>query len=286
MDGSLGELTVPNFDGSVQNEVTNTANTAGGQLTKFQLEQVWVVLSLVMWQLNMMFHLCSGSAATQDLPFHLLPSSTTKLKLFLNHNVNTVFGGGAAGVLQNNLWCDYIYLDTDERRRFAQVSHEYLIEQVQEQALLGNQTNELHFNHPVKELIIAGNDATAATGPGQANFASLGSPIIQNQVGGAEVTVVPFGTTLLLRLNGHDRFAARETTYFSRTQIMQHHTGPGGLDSDSGAGFGRGNDGILVYSFALKPEEHQPSGTCNFSRRIAELVCSVAVQLGRGQPAQ
>ena len=24
--------------------------------------------------------------------------------------------------------------------------------------------------------------------------------------------------------------------------------------------------GVNVYSFALQPEEHQPSGTCNFSR--------------------
>ena len=48
---------------------------------------------------------------------------------------------------------DYIYLDTDERRRFAQQSHEYLIEQVQEQAGSTQITQQLNFNHPVKELI-------------------------------------------------------------------------------------------------------------------------------------
>ena len=61
----------------------------------------------------------------------------------------------------------------------------------------------------------------------------------------------------LLKLNGHDRFEKRDTRYFTRTQVWQHHTGYGSTILP---------DGIAVYSFALKPEEHQPSGTCNFSR--------------------
>ena len=60
-----------------------------------------------------------------------------------------------------------------------------------------------------------------------------------------------------LKLNGHDRFAQREYRYFTRAQVWQHHTGFGCVSAQ---------DGIAVYSFALKPEEHQPSGTCNFSR--------------------
>ena len=60
-----------------------------------------------------------------------------------------------------------------------------------------------------------------------------------------------------LKLNGHDRFAERSTNYFTRTQVYQHHSGFGGTTV---------KDSIAVYSFALKPEEHQPSGTCNFSR--------------------
>ena len=63
--------------------------------------------------------------------------------------------------------------------------------------------------------------------------------------------------TWQLKLNGHDRFEPRPITYFSRQQIYDHHTGFGCIPS---------KDSILVYSFALKPEEHQPSGTCNFSR--------------------
>ena len=62
-----------------------------------------------------------------------------------------------------------------------------------------------------------------------------------------------------LQLNGHDRFRERDGTYFRCVQPYQHHTG-GNLQDSNGNGF------FYVYSFALKPEEHQPSGTCNFSR--------------------
>jgi hypothetical protein len=136
-----------------------------------------------------------------------------------------------------SVWADYIYLDTDERRRFAQVSHEYLIEQVQHQAFSANGANkELNFNHPVKELVITGDRDGTTSIP----------------------TTLSDAVTLQLKLNGHDRFAARNYRYFTRAQVWQHHSGYGGC---SGV-----DDNIGVYSFALKPEEHQPSGTCNFSR--------------------
>ena len=149
------------------------------------------------------------------------------------HEVKVILtcGGLAAGA-NLQLWADYIYLDTDERRRFAQVSHEYLIEQVQEESVAASASEKtLNFNHPVKELVVSSNNAGALTAPFAAN-ASVG-----------------------LKLNGHDRFASRDVKYFTRAQIWQHHTG-NPVTSDT----------IAVYSFALKPEEHQPSGTCNFSR--------------------
>ena len=61
--------------------------------------------------------------------------------------------------------------------------------------------------------------------------------------------------TMKLVLNGHDRFAARPVQYFMNYQVWQYHSG-----------VAQTTDTIMVYSFALKPEEHQPSGTCNFSR--------------------
>jgi len=89
------------------------------------------------------------------------------------------------------LFCDYIYLDTDERRRFAQVSHEYLIEQVQEQTAASDGKNKLNFNHPVKELIWSTTDQATEVG---------------------------------LKLNGHDRFSSRKSEYFYLQQPYDYHT--------------------------------------------------------------
>ena len=130
------------------------------------------------------------------------------------------------------LWADYIFLDTDERRRFAQLSHEYLIEQLQytgdeTMTANGKLTAKLSFNHPVKELIWRTTDGTNAKESGSAK----------------------------LMLNGNDRFAQRDAKYFTHVQPYQHHTNIPDMASH-----------INVYSFALKPEEHQPSGTLNMSR--------------------
>ena len=173
-----------------------------------------------------------------------------------------------------DLYCDYIYLDTDERRRFAQVSHEYLIDQVQIINTEINNANpniELNFNHPVKELIWCMRNETPTNG----RNAQLNTGSGDSTAG--PVSLDTFGGEWLLKLNGHDRFKRRDTKYFTRTQIWQHHTGYGalptyGASADSNVGnatenaYLTGNDSIAVYSFALKPEEHQPSGTCNFSR--------------------
>jgi len=146
------------------------------------------------------------------------------------------------------LWADYIYLDTDERRRFAQVSHEYLIEQLQFENKTGG-TMELNFNHPVKELIWSG---VRPSTPATAVSLAAGTDCYQRAKLSNAVS-----DTFQVKLNGHDRFAARDSRYFTRTQIWEHHTGYGSTELA---------DTIAVYSFALKPEEHQPSGTCNFSR--------------------
>jgi len=181
------------------------------------------------------------------------------------HEVKVILTFGAAldvavagSTLSCDLWCDYIYLDTDERRRFAQVSHEYLIEQLQYLSLTGT-TMDLTLNHPVKELIwTGGTTATADINVGPSTPLAVGTGNYQ------------------LKLNGHERMAARDYRYFTRQQVYDHHTGCGGLAlSDADAAQNVAADSIAVYSFALEPEEHQPSGTCNFSRiDTAQLVAS------------
>ncbi len=169
------------------------------------------------------------------------------------HKVNIIVkfssGAGTRNIFTNinkfpTLWCNYIYLDTDERRRFAQVSHEYLIEQVQTQSFTGtgNQTIKLNFNHPVKELVWGLIQNWGGDGTNDGIFKRFHSDL---------------NSTTQLKLNGHDRFEKLEPEYFSRYQIYKYHTG---IPST------RIRDPLYVYSFALKPEEHQPSGTCNFSR--------------------
>ena len=173
-------------------------------------------------------------------------------------NINVTFSGGgvygSAGAAHTvyigndpELWVNYIYLDTDERRRFAQVSHEYLIEQVQTQD--GSVTNvsktfKLNFNHPVKELIWVG--LSQDYGWGKVDTAANDLIFWGNK-----------DTKHKLILNGHDRFAEQDLDYFTRYQPYKYHRN---LTRSIRA------DSIAVYSFALKPEEHQPSGTCNFSR--------------------
>ena len=219
------------------------------------------------------------------LPLIALQYHEVKFKIQLESMANCIKAGSGGysvattGAFPNNvlnltMWIDYIFLDTDERRRFAQLSHEYLIEQLQftgsETLAVNDNRYRLNFNHPCKELVWVAKPTANASNPNlwynytnstslltvdvgvvglaSSNFAS--SNLI-NQVEPAGAN--PFNTCLL-QLNGNDRFTVREGLYFNYVQPYQHHTNI------------PKNKGINVYSFALKPEEHQPSGTLNMSR--------------------
>jgi len=228
-----------------------------------------------------------------------------------------------------SLYVDYIFLDTDERRKMAQNPHEYLIEQVQftGDESVGSSSNKikLNFNHPCKELIwVVQPDAnvdycdslvaesmlykTFGAQPFNYTDAIDALPNSVAAFGGSDISGGEFadessfvggnntsanlsdaGTFVLaetaldmhcwgenpvvtakLQLNGQDRFSEREGSYFDTVQPFQHHT----RAPDSG---------INVYSFALRPEEHQPSGSCNFSRidnAVLQLVLSAGAVSG------
>jgi hypothetical protein len=149
------------------------------------------------------------------------------------------------------IWNNYYFLDTSERRKFAQNPHEYLIEQVQSQSgniisLTEENYIRINLNHPVKELVwVFNRNGTNA----KTNDFSMGTNIIPN---GTPAQFAPMYNFKLM-MNGTDRFKERKGEYFRLTQNYTHHTRiPGNY--------------IYTYSFALRPEEHQPSGTCNFSR--------------------
>ena len=224
------------------------------------------------------------------------------------------------------LWVDYVYLDTQERRLFAQKSHEYLIDQLQRpmgengQQVTGNitsftqQQHRLNFNHPVKELIwtlqldcchnsgtgnsggplvphIDGNDwfnfSTCPPNPGAAqSFQTLAGggpfgPEFPTAPGGQGTGGVG-GTTqganmygpleqAKIILNGHDRFSSRVGKYFHNVVPYERHT-------TTPAKF------IYNYSFALRPEDHQPSGTCNFSRIDNAQLSATLINTGNTAP--
>ena len=255
-----------------------------------------------------------------------------------------------------SLFVDYVYLDNEERKRFAQASHEYLFEQLQFTGAEGIQSTNAKFrinaNHPCKEIIWVAKNTTFTSGNtflaynpnnheasiieatkrfvlrcAKYNHNTLSdstitysddlpqglkdvfnsinpvtlntSPTLENiTIMGNPLTLLQYSTPIsllfsswnpsipivsdghpaydvsvfqpdnygiyldgsgnptnmaLLQLNSHDRFSKREGTYFNYVQPWQCHTNTP-------------SDGIDVFSFALNPEEHQPSGTCNFSR--------------------
>ena len=202
------------------------------------------------------------------------------------------------------VYANYIYLDTEERRRFAQKGHEYLIEQVQHTGTdtlsAGSNQKRLSFNHPVKELVWCLSPAnktfnnmwnfTTKSGV-TANDPQLGSSLV-DAAAGAQVAhdlgncprIVAAATSaawsddacsnmtdMKLVLNGQDRFKEQGSKYFNSVQPYNHHSGSP-------------MPGIYSYSFALKPEEHQPTGTCNFSRIDNAQVAINAVSAAAGAP--
>ena len=149
-----------------------------------------------------------------------------------------------------SLYVDYVFLDDDERKIFARNPHEYLIELVQYQggkpieAGISNDKIRFSFNHPVKELAwviqTANNlEVDSVSGNNHLKFSSQsGKDTFKN---------------LRIQFNGSDRFSERTADYFRLTQPLDHHTGAP-------------RKHVYTYSFALKPEEHQPSGSVNMSR--------------------
>ena len=170
--------------------------------------------------------------------------------------------------VQAAVYVDYIYLDTEERRRMAQQSHEYLIEQSQYNEDKGissyNNRIDLTFNHPVKELV----------------WVVQPSNYTDCRLAGAGTRLRPFTYDQdaiyeqWIQINGQDRLDKRYGDYFNKVQPYQHHTGSfsavrehvGYVTSSTNTDNRLGQRGAYMYSFALRPEEHQPSGTCNFSR--------------------
>ena len=329
----------------VWNELTQTAGHQSGyanlvgNVPKLVQSSAGDVPSVVLY-IPLQFWFCRNPGLA--LPIIALQYHDIKIHTKFNDK-NKCFSQSSTGrtppsLTSAYLYVDYIYLDTEERRRFAQTSHEYLIEQLQytggEGVALSSTSEKikLPFNHPIKELIwtvqidahinattmanykgqqwfnytdaidftyfsgtpqdpLGGGIGTAAFNVGNfphslpltgkvsdltsnaisdvgVNIGTLTfdhlfdsgtiSTGINNGRGwNAQLPVFDIGENPIssahIKLNGHDRISSREGRYFNLVQPLQHHTNCPAT-------------GINVYSFALNPEDHQPSGTCNFSR--------------------
>jgi hypothetical protein len=262
------ELSVPEGKRAGYDEMVGNVPATGeaGSLTRDNTHNSNLDVPLMFW-----FNRNPGLA----LPLIALQYHEVKLNLELATQDEL---GGTADINTCKLWVDYIFLDTDERRRFAQVSHEYLIEQVQftgDETITNGSTKrvDLNYNHPVKELV------WVAQPTAQVRGGSSSQPCQFSDIA---------ATSTKLQLNGHDRFTARRDEYFLNVQTFKHHTHMpranrtlcavvAGVDvvADTATSAEAlqttavtqdNSQYIYVYSFALNPEELQPSGTCNFSR--------------------
>jgi hypothetical protein len=152
-------------------------------------------------------------------------------------------------IIETSLWVDYIFLENEERRKFASCSLEYLIEQLQVNTIGVDQKDviiPMTFNHPIKEIIwVLQTDKIYQLGANKSyeyfDF-SNGEPIPGDTIDRATI-----------RMEGQERFRRREPFVFRVLQPYQYHTRVP-------------RNFIYVYSFCFQPEIHQPTGTCNFSR--------------------
>ena len=350
----------------IWNELTQTAgHQAGyanlvGNVPKLVQSTTGDVPSVILYiPLQFWFNRNPGLA----LPLIALQYHDIKINLLLADKNECYWASGNSRIpddLQNvSLWIDYIYLDTDERRRFAQANHEYLIEQLQYNGTdtISQTTNliKMAFNHPVKEVVWTIQKDEVVDAPTMQNYGGqqwfnytdsidysyfsgtpsdpLGGGIgtaasmmnawpynmpMSGTANGSVATAGLYGTgnaainisglfyddlfgdgnisasssrawnshlpifdtgenpvvQANILLNGYDRFTSREGRYFNLVQPLKHHTNIPAT-------------GVNVYSFALKPEDHQPSGTCNFTKiDIAQLNMTLTNNTitGTGQP--
>lgn len=141
--------------------------------------------------------------------------------------------------------CQFIYLDTEERTALAKNNNDYLVERVYRTELNGlsaQGTIDLKLQNPVKELIWLTRRSDTVAANDWSNFT--------NRIP-SDITY-PIMKTARLLWNGMERFEEKERQYFNLVQPYLHHTrGP--------------REGIYTYSFALTPEDPQPSGAFNAS---------------------
>ena len=190
-----------------------------------------------------------NKADSAFLPIIALDMHEVKIKLQLREFEEITIGNADYVPLEDvSVITDYIYLDIDERKRIQTTKRRYLIDQTQ--INIENKTDrlintvDLMFKNNVKEIYwMVRNVVQGDVGESDAkdwfnySYKNNANPI----------------KNVTLRINGQDKFKQLSGEYFNLVQPFQHHSNI------------PENTGLCVYSFALNPETHQPSGTFNFS---------------------
>ena len=209
-----------------------------------------------------------------------LPSEITD-----GNNPIVTFNDGENGckITDFKFFTTYVFLDSDEENRIkTNLPNEYLIETITINESL-DPTTTLTLNNPVKELIWVVRKKSRLEIPGSNGSINNRRPN-RNKVGGGgigdvnynpndifnyslekENEFLGYGTfdtfkTLQMNISNDSRFGVTDATHFRTIQPYKHHSNvPGGINNEK-------RKYIYCYSFALHPEEYQPSGSFNFSK--------------------
>ena len=207
------------------------------------------------------------------LPLISIPNEEIKLVIKLSDNID--------GITSMKIWGDYIFLDESEKNRFINDEHYYLFEQIQHsetqriadktvrnsQPLSVYSIVDLDFNNNVKELIWT----LFQTHYGESGVKKSCS--VENNGGNQNIEV----DSLFIQINGQDIIQEHPGKYFTDFQRYKYHRGQGikltriGVNDDdvtSTRVLSKWFPRVInqhIFSFALKPEESQPSGSINFS---------------------
>ena len=220
--------------------------------------------------LPLQFWFCNSYLA---LPLISLGNTDVKINIKFSEAINDI--------TSLKVWGDYIFLDELEKKKFLYSELEYLFTQVQhsntlrisEKTVINNTPINIHskvdveFRHPIKELIWTLYQSTDTINADKQSCSET------NQGGNQNIKM----DSMYIQFNGVDRINKRNGKYFTQVQRYMSHSGQGIQKTRYGVNSNNVTDSLVlakwfpktinthIYSFALKPEETQPSGSCNFS---------------------
>jgi hypothetical protein len=230
-------------------KIQNQNNPMSSFLALQEPKSSTVVLDNPNYINNVPYRIYASKINALTIPFYCTPEPNTVEMI-----ENTALPGLLSFVYAY-FFADFIYLDSDERIKFARSNHEYLIEQLQYKLepnirSIGQKIN-LGFNHPAKEFIwVAQLDQLVGKNTINDLFNYTTSHLRRKDGSFVGTNLIVSGT---MNMNGEERFTPRDSAYFNLIQPYQnHYRGP--------------VTGINTYSFALNPETHQPSATFNMSK--------------------